>query len=300
MLFSTAGTAGKARLTIAPDGPPGEGSGLQEHIRGETGGRRGPAGRHRAASGGPRRGSGRGRRQGEPEWQAVSPTACRSGPPGPGLPIKKERLVLQQTSNYQLSQWDAEDRILREDFNGDNSKLDEALKSQAEALAAETAARKAADCYVKLMDLTLTENTQKWDIDMSGIDLTQYQKLVIYPRLSSNSYQPVYLHINGKTSGYYGPGNDTSCCGSICTMNDDNPVIFGMCEFTMLLNRTNIYVLQAGVGSNSFNVLPQITGYRCPNLEEGVTHLDTLNLWFSGASYRIFTGSTVQIYGLKR
>lgn len=135
MLFSTAGTAGKARLTIAPDGPPGEGSGLQEHIRGETGGRRGPAGRHRAASGGPRRGSGRGRRQGEPEWQAVSPTACRSGPPGPGLPMKKERLVLQQTSNYQLSQWDAEDRIQREDFNSDNAKVDAALKAQAETVA---------------------------------------------------------------------------------------------------------------------------------------------------------------------
>ena len=131
MLFSTAGTAGKARLTIAPDGPPGEGSGLQEHIRGETGGRRGPAGRHRAASGGPRRGSGRGRRQGEPEWQAVSPTACRSGPPGPGLPMKKERLVLQQTSNYQLSQWDAEYRIQREDFNADNAKIDGALAALA-------------------------------------------------------------------------------------------------------------------------------------------------------------------------
>ena len=140
MLFSTAGTAGKARLTIAPDGPPGEGSGLQEHIRGETGGRRGPAGRHRAASGGPRRGSGRGRRQGEPEWQAVSPTACRSGPPGPGLPIKKERLVLQQTSNYQLSQWDAEDRIQREDFNGDNAKVDAALKAQSDEITALTSA----------------------------------------------------------------------------------------------------------------------------------------------------------------
>lgn len=142
MLFSTAGTAGKARLTIAPDGPPGEGSGLQEHIRGETGGRRGPAGRHRAASGGPRRGSGRGRRQGEPERQAVSPTACRSGPPGPGLPIKKERLVLQQTSNYQLSQWDAEDRIQRADFNSDNAKVDTALveaKTERDALTAAVA-----------------------------------------------------------------------------------------------------------------------------------------------------------------
>ena len=150
MLFSTAGTAGKARLTIAPDGPPGEGSGLQEHIRGETGGRRGPAGRHRAASGGPRRGSGRGRRQGEPEWQAVSPTACRSGPPGPGLPMKKERLVLQQTSNYQLSQWDAEDRIQRTDFNSDNAKVDAALHETA------TAVTKCGNCQIGILQYTGT------------------------------------------------------------------------------------------------------------------------------------------------
>lgn len=195
MLFSTAGTAGKARLTIAPDGPSGEGSGLQEHIRGETGGRRGPAGRHRAASGGPRRGSGRGRRQGEPEWQAVSPTACRSGPPGPGLPMKKERLVLQQTSNYQLSQWDAEDRILREDFNGDNSKLDEALKSQAEALAAETAAREAGDAALAeqvglhtIKSATLAASANSMLIDLSDIDWSQWKMVHIILELSGTGY----------------------------------------------------------------------------------------------------------------
>ena len=34
---------------------------------------------------------------------------------------------MRQTANYQLSQWDAEDRILREDFNRDNEKIDEAV-----------------------------------------------------------------------------------------------------------------------------------------------------------------------------
>ena len=34
---------------------------------------------------------------------------------------------MKQTSNYQLNQWDPEDRILREDFNADNSKIDAAL-----------------------------------------------------------------------------------------------------------------------------------------------------------------------------
>ena len=43
---------------------------------------------------------------------------------------------MEQTTNYQLSQWEGEDRILREDFNADNAKVDAALKAEAEARAA--------------------------------------------------------------------------------------------------------------------------------------------------------------------
>ena len=34
---------------------------------------------------------------------------------------------MNQTANYQLCQWDPTDRILMEDFNSDNTKIDEAL-----------------------------------------------------------------------------------------------------------------------------------------------------------------------------
>ena len=34
---------------------------------------------------------------------------------------------MNYTKNYQLNQWDAGDRVLREDFNEDNRKIDEAL-----------------------------------------------------------------------------------------------------------------------------------------------------------------------------
>ena len=44
---------------------------------------------------------------------------------------------MNQTGNYQLNQWELADRIQMEDFNGDNSKIDAALKGQAEALAEE-------------------------------------------------------------------------------------------------------------------------------------------------------------------
>lgn len=37
---------------------------------------------------------------------------------------------MNKTSNYQLCQWDGEDRILRTDFNEDNAKIDAALKNR--------------------------------------------------------------------------------------------------------------------------------------------------------------------------
>ena len=48
------------------------------------------------------------------------------------------------TTNYNLNQWEATDKVLRTDFNADNAKIDAALKANADAIAAETAARTAA------------------------------------------------------------------------------------------------------------------------------------------------------------
>ena len=48
------------------------------------------------------------------------------------------------TTNYNLNQWEATDKVLRTEFNADNAKIDAALKSHDDAIAAETAAREAA------------------------------------------------------------------------------------------------------------------------------------------------------------
>ncbi len=51
---------------------------------------------------------------------------------------------MKHTSSYDLNQWEQTDRVLMEDFNADNIKIDAALHTQAEAIAAEAAAREAA------------------------------------------------------------------------------------------------------------------------------------------------------------
>ena len=42
---------------------------------------------------------------------------------------------MEHTPNYALSQWDEQDRILREDFNANNAKVEQALTEHAEILA---------------------------------------------------------------------------------------------------------------------------------------------------------------------
>ena len=205
---------------------------------------------------------------------------------------------MNYTQNYQLNQWDATDRVLRTDFNSDNQKIDAALKNAADAVAAEAAARAAGDVYVKLLDVTLESELQKWDVDVSAIDLAQYQKLLMYPHLKGNNDQWVYLRLNGLTSGYSSPNNATSYCGNIPMNNAAERQNFGVCELTFLLELPHIYVAQLGVTTpHSF---PGLTGYRCPPLQGGATHIETLNFWFDGSDYCLLPGSNVQLYGVKR
>ena len=54
-----------------------------------------------------------------------------------------------QTPNYQLSQWERDDRVLMEDFNADNAKIDTALKAQAATCASlQTLLNKKGNCSV--------------------------------------------------------------------------------------------------------------------------------------------------------
>lgn len=52
---------------------------------------------------------------------------------------------MNQTETHGLSQWEAQDRILREDFNADNAKTEQALVAQAEAQQAVEAVINAGD-----------------------------------------------------------------------------------------------------------------------------------------------------------
>lgn len=66
---------------------------------------------------------------------------------------------MNYTQTYALNQWEAEDRILREDFNADNAKLEVALgkKLQVYPIRTVTTAEKSGSVEVDISDLNLDE-----------------------------------------------------------------------------------------------------------------------------------------------
>ena len=55
---------------------------------------------------------------------------------------------MKQTANYQLNQWEASDRIRREDFNRDNANIESGMVALQDAVAQEAQARQTGDATV--------------------------------------------------------------------------------------------------------------------------------------------------------
>ena len=209
---------------------------------------------------------------------------------------------MENTSNYGLKRWDGEDRILHTEFNDNWDKIDAALKSNADAVAAETAAREAASSLVKLMTATLDTNTTSWRIDVSDIDLTQYAKLLIYPYLETNNNQPIYMRVNGKRTGYSNNFSGSSAAGS---QNELMPVNssyngngqFGAREITVIQRLPAVYFFSP---PPRLNFSTAYLSAQAPDLASGVKHLDTLDFCLDSAFENpILAGSKVHIFGLK-
>ena len=99
---------------------------------------------------------------------------------------------MHTTTNYQLCQWEGTDRILMENFNGDNQKVDAALKANADA-AASAAAAAAARGNCQIWADTYTGNGKAGSNNPCSVAFPQ--KPVLF-RISQadNSYYVVSFH----------------------------------------------------------------------------------------------------------
>ncbi len=187
---------------------------------------------------------------------------------------------MKKTQHYGLCQWDGEDRILREDFNEDNAKLDTAIAEVKER-----------NYFEKLADVTTTQSCQQLDVDLSGVDFTQYDRLIIHPMIKTDTVDTAFIRLNGRADTIYS--------------NDDYLAMF--CA---------VYNSKAGAGKlelildtflfgSSYMVAP---GDSIPKVSESfvvvkpetVTPKNLTQLNFYCASSRpVLSGTKVRVYGVR-
>ena len=123
-------------------------------------------------------------------------------------------MASQQTPNYKLSRWAGTDRILVEEFNSDNEKIDTALKGNADAVAAETAAREAAETAAReaadtalgkkagLQLIQIVNGTTGESCDFSvNIDWNQWAEVifVVKPKFSAKTSYDIFFYKEDST-----------------------------------------------------------------------------------------------------
>jgi hypothetical protein len=94
---------------------------------------------------------------------------------------------MKTTANYGLNQWEAGDRILREDFNSDNAKTDAALLTLSNRLNSKTA--------FQLLNSSVTgSNASQVNLYTSGSTWAQYHLILAEVVLPSGT---AYVGVNG-------------------------------------------------------------------------------------------------------
>ena len=197
--------------------------------------------------------------------------------------MESEDIILRQTTNYQLCQWDGEDRILRTDFNADNAKIDAAIADNAAAIAAEAEARAAGDFRVRLLDKTLQGGVTV-DVDLSGIDFSPYVRAELYIGCPA-SMQSFTIRFNDITN--YKSGSETSSAAATGERDSNAAASLAVQLWTVPgTSRLHCALLDGSYHTDCGISLSQLRKLTL------VSH--------SSGMYPITSGSRVLIYGIRR
>lgn len=201
-----------------------------------------------------------------------------------------------QTANYLLNQWEAEDKVLRTEFNADNAKLDAALAG----LAAEVEGAVQANPYQKLAHVAVTQAADTVTLDLSGVDLSQYQALELYAALlmgATNSNVSVLCNDITEGYGLSSGSNSGRRLSDILAGTGQQP---GVETLRILLGQNTIFGIYQGsrwVNNEYHSYGPSSA---CLRLDpEQLTKLKLVGEGASAAS-QILPGSEFTLYGLKK
>lgn len=105
---------------------------------------------------------------------------------------------MTKTEHYQLNQWEKTDRILREDFNEDNRKIEAALCSVP---------------YTKILHVKTETAQQTVDLQVADLKLVQYASVQLYCSIPCQGVT-VNLRVNHLTENVY--------CRSYCDTSESH------------------------------------------------------------------------------
>lgn len=168
---------------------------------------------------------------------------------------------MNYTPNYQLPQWVESDRVLMTDFNDAMGKVDTAIKGR----------------WGKelLKEVTTSYQRHQWDIDVNGIDFSQYQLIVIEYCLTGNAYCGFLINGTGSSQLAY--------IGMMETLSDipGHAILFPLgCE------SATVRCLGLGYGN----------GFGAAAVKYSEIH--TLTFVGKNENYYMGNGSYVKIYGV--
>ncbi|MEI3383384.1 MAG: hypothetical protein V8R21_07235 [Dysosmobacter sp.] len=139
---------------------------------------------------------------------------------------------MENTSNCGLKRWDGEDRILHTEFNDNWDKIDTALKSNADkAMAAQAATtaleKKMGWQLLKSTNQILTDGGNHIQLDLSGIDLSQYSALHIRADVEGRGY--LFLAVQSDyLRDHAFPATSGPICLTLWTMREKNAYLSGV------------------------------------------------------------------------
>ena len=220
---------------------------------------------------------------------------------------------MKQTANYQLNQWEASDRIRREDFNRDNANIESCMVALQDAVAQEAQARQTGDAavsaelnarvdavpFVKLCQIKAERATQQMDLDLRAYPLEQYYHLMIIPEITTVSTQAdSYVHVrcNGISERIYEKGSESlnywakvpaggSRGSCVLQLQEGGGILHLWCTQSSLLS---VGYQESGMSGSSI-----MTG------GPTAAQLQTLN-FVAPATDTIQSGSKITVFGLKR
>lgn len=173
------------------------------------------------------------------------------------------------TPNFNLCQWEAADKVLRDDFNQDNAKIDAALRDMRPYL---------------LHSFTTEADTESVDFDISGIEWNQYRWVIFEAIMSNMAF--IELNVNGSAWCSHGSG---AVSGAMMQSHFDTDLFYMFCPVFYRDNTPLRGFYVGGSGGTGISRLP-------------CRQLTTITLSIQGqASYPryIGAGTKFSIFGLK-